>query len=63
MKKRFFYEVYSFNGQSPTGTITHKIFEFFGDAQSFLIENLNKDLYVDEWVIYADGSKLSKNLI
>jgi len=63
MRKKFLYEVYSFNGMSPTGTVTHKIFELFGDAQRFVIENLNKDLYVDEWVMFPDGSKLCNNLI
>lgn len=62
MKKNLFYEVYSFNGMSPSGTITHQIFQFLGDAQRYAISNIQRNLFIDEWVVYADGTKICRNI-
>ena len=62
MKKNLFYEVYSFNGMSPSGIVIHQVFEFLGDAQRYAISNIHMNLFIDEWILYADGSKNCRNI-
>lgn len=55
MSKFFWYEVFTYN-QSKPGTSTIETFDTLSEAQEFINEHQDMELFVDEWQMNSDGS-------
>lgn len=58
MSKNYWYEVYTYENKS-VGTITLESFDTLGDAQRYVAENKDKELFIDEWEMNEDGTQVS----
>lgn len=55
MPKYFWYEVYAYNQNKP-GTSTIDTFDTLCEAQEYIKEHQEQELFVDEWQMNSDGS-------
>lgn len=63
MPKYYWYEVYTFAGQS-VGTKTIDSFDTLSEAQTYVSEHSAEELFIDEWEMNEDGTGLTyRNLI
>lgn len=58
MQEKIWYEVYCYDG-SRKGTQTLGSFDTLGDAQRYVADRPEQDLYIDKWETTADGLTIS----